>query len=93
MRVIYPESMREQSTSLNSLPIILATGQTVYLNDVADISIGRGLNQIRRRDSQRMAKITADVDTIDYDTECGNSTDQRCLLENIQINVLIHYYS
>jgi len=63
VRVIYPESMREQSTSLNSLPIILATGQTVYLNDVADISIGRGLNQIRRRDSQRMAKITADVDT------------------------------
>ncbi len=63
VRVIYPESMREQSTSLKTLPIILATGQTVYLDDVADISIGRGLNQIRRRDSQRMAKITADVDT------------------------------
>lgn len=62
VRVIYPESMREQSTSLNTLPIILASGQTVYLNDVADISIGRGLNQIRRRDAQRMAKITADVD-------------------------------
>ncbi len=63
VRVIYPESMREQSTSLNSLPIILSTGKTVYLNDVANISIGRGLNQIRRRDAQRMAKITADVDT------------------------------
>ncbi len=62
VRVIYPESMREQSTSLGNLPIILATGQTVYLSDVADISIGRGLNQIRRRDAERMAKITADVD-------------------------------
>ena len=63
VRVIYPESMREQSTSLENLPIILKSGQTVYLNDVADISIGRGLNQIRRRDNQRMAKITADVDS------------------------------
>jgi len=63
VRVIYPESMREQSTSLKNLPIILASGKTVYLSDVADISIGRGLNQIRRLDKQRMAKITADVDS------------------------------
>ncbi|MCZ6805052.1 MAG: efflux RND transporter permease subunit [Proteobacteria bacterium] len=63
VRVIYPESMREQSTSLKNLPIILASGKTVYLGDVADISIGRGLNQIRRLDKQRMAKITADVDS------------------------------
>ncbi len=63
VRVIYPKTLREQSTSLKDLPIILDSGQTVYLNDVADISIGRGLNQIRRRDTQRMAKITADVDS------------------------------
>jgi len=63
VRVIYPESMREQSTSLKNLPIILTSGQTVYLSDVADISVGRGLNQIRRRDTQRMAKIIADVDS------------------------------
>ena len=31
--------------------------------DVANINIGQGLNQIRRRDAQRMAKITADVDS------------------------------
>lgn len=63
VRVIYPRSMREQSTSLKDLPVILDSGQTVYLHDVADISVGRGLNQIRRRDTQRMAKITADVDS------------------------------
>ena len=63
VRVIYPETMRQQSTSLINLPIILASGQTVYLSDVADISIGRGLNQIRRRNNQRMARITADVDS------------------------------
>ena len=74
VRVIYPESMREQSTSLKNLPIILASGQTVYLSDVADISVGRGLNQIRRRDTQRMAKITADVDS--SITTPGDVTDQ-----------------
>ena len=63
VRVIYPVDMREQSTSLKNLPIILESGETVYLNDVANISIGRGLNQIRRRDTQRMAKIVADVDS------------------------------
>ncbi len=63
VRVIYPESMREQSTSLENLPIIIESGETVYLGDVADLMVGRGLNQIRRRDGQRMAKITADVNS------------------------------
>ena len=63
IRVIYPESMRQQSTSLRELPIVLDSGKKVYLGDVAEINIGQGLNQIRRRDTQRMAKITADVDS------------------------------
>ena len=63
VRVIYPVSMREQSTSLTNLPVTLDSGETVYLGDVADISIGRGLNKISRRNTQRMAKITADVDS------------------------------
>ena len=63
VRVIYPESIREQSTSLKELPIVLSSGKIVYLGDVAEINIDQGLNQIRRRDAQRMAKITADVDS------------------------------
>ena len=63
VRVIYPESLRKRSDSLTELPIVLASGKTVYLGDVADISIGRGLNEIRRRNNQRMTKITADVDS------------------------------
>ena len=63
VRVIYPESLRKRSASLTELPIVLASGKTVYLGDVADISIGRGLNKIRRRNNQRMTKITADVDS------------------------------
>ncbi|MCZ6525864.1 MAG: efflux RND transporter permease subunit [Gammaproteobacteria bacterium] len=63
VRLIYPESIRQQSSSLTELPIVLADGRTVYLGDVAEISIGRGLNQIRRRDNRRMAKITAEIDS------------------------------
>jgi len=64
VRIIYPAYMRHQSASLAELPIVLASGETVYLNDVADITIGHGLNEIRRRDGQRMAKITAEVDSV-----------------------------
>lgn len=63
VRVIYPESLRKRSDSLLELPIVLASGKTVYLNDVADITIGRGLNEIRRRNNQRLTKITADVNS------------------------------
>ena len=63
VRVIYPANMRHQSASLAELPIVVASGETVYLNDVADITIGHGLNEIRRRDGQRMAKITAEVNS------------------------------
>ncbi|MFQ5660688.1 MAG: efflux RND transporter permease subunit [Gammaproteobacteria bacterium] len=63
VRVIYPEYIRRQSTSLTELPVVLSDGRMVYLGDVADISVGRGLNQIRRRNNQRMAKITAEVDS------------------------------
>ncbi|MEE9552063.1 MAG: efflux RND transporter permease subunit, partial [Gammaproteobacteria bacterium] len=63
VRIIYPQAMRHQSASLAELPIVLPSGETVYLNDVAAITVGHGLNQIRRRDGQRMAKITAEVES------------------------------
>ena len=63
VRVIYPEYIREQSAGLARLPIVLPDGRTVYLGDVADLSAGRGLNQIRRRDGRRMANISAEVDS------------------------------
>jgi multidrug efflux pump subunit AcrB len=61
VRLIYADPVRH-SSALGQLPIILATGKTVYLGDVADISIGRGLNTINRRDLQRLATVTAEVD-------------------------------
>lgn len=63
VRMIYPDDLRRSSESLVDLPIILPAGETVYLGDVTDIQVGRDLNDIRRRDGQRMAKITAAVDS------------------------------
>lgn len=61
VRVIYTEAVRHNST-LDALPLILEDGRIVYLGDVADIDRGRGLNTIRRRDGQRLAIVTAEVD-------------------------------
>ncbi len=61
VRVIYPDSLRKKSGSLDSLPITLSGGRTVYLGEVADITLERGLGTILRRDAQRLAIVTAEV--------------------------------
>ena len=62
VRVIYPQALREDSAGLAQLPITLATGRTIYLGEVADLSLQRGLGTILRRDAQRLAIVTAEVD-------------------------------
>ena len=62
VRVIYPDTLRKNSSSLGSLPITLSGGRTVYLGEVADITLERGLGTILRRDAQRLAIVTAEVD-------------------------------
>lgn len=62
VRLFYQESLRQRSDSLHQLPIVLASGEQVYVGDVADIRVVTGANTIRRRDRQRMAKVTANVD-------------------------------
>ena len=63
VRVIFSEQLRERSESLLNLPIVLANGRTVYFHEVADFHVDRGVTSIRRRDSQRLVTITADVDS------------------------------
>jgi multidrug efflux pump subunit AcrB len=61
VRVIYPEAIRHGG-DLERLPIVLDDGRLVYLGDVADITAGRGMNTISRRDTRRLGLVTADVD-------------------------------
>lgn len=62
VRVIYPDSIREDGAGLKRLPITLDSGGTVYLGEVANIELGRGLGAVQRRDSKRLSLITAEVD-------------------------------
>lgn len=61
VRVIYTEAVRHDS-DLEALPISLDDGRIVYLGDIADVKLGRGLSVINRRDTQRLATVTAEVD-------------------------------
>jgi multidrug efflux pump subunit AcrB len=61
VRVIYPDAIRHGS-DLERLPIVLEDGRLVYLGDVAEITAGRGMNTISRRDTRRLGLVTADVD-------------------------------
>ncbi len=63
VRVIYPENWRHTSSKLEKLRISLQTGGSVYLGEVADIKVGRGLNVVNRRDGRRLATVTAEVDS------------------------------
>ena len=62
VRLIYDEPVRYSDLDLALLPIVLDDGRQIYLGDVADISKGRGFNSISRRDLERLAIVTADVD-------------------------------
>ncbi len=62
VRVIYPDSIRKDGAGLNRLPIVLDSGGTVYLGEVANIELGRGLGPVQRRNLQRLSLITAEVD-------------------------------
>jgi multidrug efflux pump subunit AcrB len=61
VRVIYPDAVRETS-DLERLPIVLDDGRLVYLGDVAEVTVGRGMNSISRRDARRLGIVTAEVD-------------------------------
>ena len=62
VRLIYPDKFRKDASKIFELPIVLEDGKTLYLTEIANVTIDRGLSTIRRRDGQRLAKISADVD-------------------------------
>lgn len=61
VRLIYTDRVR-RSSDLEGLPITLADRRTVYLGDVAQIRVGRGLSTINRRNLERLATVTAEVE-------------------------------
>ncbi|MFC1748319.1 efflux RND transporter permease subunit [Pseudomonadota bacterium] len=62
VRLIYKEAVRKQVERLERLPVVLPEGRVVILGDVADIKIGRGVENIKHRDLRRLVTVTAEVD-------------------------------
>ncbi|MEJ2611477.1 MAG: efflux RND transporter permease subunit [Candidatus Thiodiazotropha sp.] len=62
VRLIYDDELRHNAAALTQLPITLDDGRTVFLGDVADIQEARGYNSISRRNLDRLATVTAEVD-------------------------------
>jgi multidrug efflux pump subunit AcrB len=62
VRLIYDDHLRHDAGALDRLPVTLDDGRTVYLGDVAEIREARGFNSVNRRNLNRLATITAEVD-------------------------------
>jgi len=56
-----PETLRTNLDALGQLPVALASGGSVPLAQVADISLAAGPNQVSRENGKRRAVITANV--------------------------------
>jgi len=63
VRLIYPEHVRQQAQSLQQLRIVLPSGGLALLGDVADVKIGRGFSAVKHRDAERLATVSAEVDS------------------------------
>src|SRR3546814_13013442 len=56
-----PEDLRTDLDRLGNLPVPLASGASVPLSELAEISLAAGPNQISRENGKRRAVITANV--------------------------------
>ena len=61
VRLLYPPELRRDAAGFARLPVTTDAG-VVYLDEVADIRATRGLAAVHRRDGERMATVTADLD-------------------------------
>ena len=63
VRVIFDEDIRSDSNRLMQLPLTLADGKVVYLNEVATLKLDRSFNRLNRLDGRRIVTITGEVDS------------------------------
>ena len=63
VRVIFDEEIRSDSNRLMQLPLTLADGRVVYLNEVATIKLDRSFNRLNRLNGRRIVTITGEVDS------------------------------
>jgi hydrophobe/amphiphile efflux-1 (HAE1) family protein len=72
IRVSLNEAARRDLGVIENLPVRTASGATVPLKAVADISFGQGPSKVRRFDQQRRISVEADLNN----TELGTALDR-----------------
>jgi hydrophobic/amphiphilic exporter-1 (mainly G- bacteria), HAE1 family len=78
VRLELTSTARTDINQVGDLPIQTASGQTVPLRAVANISQTQGPTQINRKDRQRVVRVSADLDT-GYTLGQVNSAVQRAI--------------
>ena len=71
IRVSLPESARRDLATLENLPVPTATGSSVPLKSVADLSFGQGPSVVRRYNQSRRLRFEADLSS---GVELGTAT-------------------
>ncbi|HEX9807661.1 MAG TPA: CusA/CzcA family heavy metal efflux RND transporter [Alteraurantiacibacter sp.] len=83
-----PEDLRTDLDRLSNLPVPLASGASVPLGELADISLAAGPNQVSRENGKRRAVITANV----RDRDLGSFIDDlRARVDN-EVELPTGYY-
>lgn len=75
VRVLLTDQERDTLGALETLPIVLASGDTAPLSDVARLSYRRGFETLKRSGGKLSVQITADVDE-----ELNNNNGVRAIL-------------
>lgn len=82
VRVTLPEEYKQDMKQINDLPIMLRSGVSIKLKDVAELSQGQGFALINREDQKRKVSVTAEI----IGRDLGNiTTDVEENLKNIKI--------
>ena len=87
VRVTLPDSERRSLASLESLPIILPSGDAVPLPSLVSLRLNRGFEALRHTDGKLAVKVSADVDEA-----LNNATEVNAQLEKDVLPVLRDHY-
>lgn len=78
-----PESMRQSPDYYRDLPVSLPDGNFVLLNELADINVADGYNQVYRENGKRRVVVTANVRERDLGSFVGDV--QRAVSSNVDV--------
>ena len=83
INVRYPREVRNSLTALRDLPVFLATGEQIRLDDVADVSIKDGPEMIKSEDAQLNGWVYIDIKGRDLGSYVADA--QRAVANHVKL--------